>query len=539
MNLSWRYATGGKIRGQPVVAEDGTVYIVSEDRYLHAIAPDGRRLWRTWLGERVSDCFGMGYDGTLYVGFADGKLGAYNKKGDFLWKREVGEMPVGDPVFHTDGTLFIPLEGGSICAVSHTGLIRWRVSFDAEITDELSVVDDIVYCSTMSGKIYAISRWSSLQWIYQCSGIPGPAVPGPGNALYIVTDRGHLISLDFDGRERWNRTINNYSPHQRKPLVSGMKLYIPLRQPFVSIFDQLGNVVGQKAVNAEDNSALHCTVDADGTLYYVTEADRKAGRATEEDIRFGTPVLSSDGSLYVAGGDWVLYAFSTDAVFSQQSEEFPENDPLLRKIKKAGRLQEDEYETNMDYLHLKNLVTSFNRTYKEMFIDEVEDRVRSGTIGASEEYVRFLLSLIAGEGTITPYYSREQHSFRVPDIQHRAIMLLGTIGTFQTMYLFETLMKYEYDESILTALIDACGRLGVDSEKTIVRRILFLIEKDAVSRCNDSLARAAIDTCKKIAAYRGYPDDTMRKILFTIFKGNYNRSTRESALSILETLVAN
>ena len=99
----WRFITGGRIRSFPAVAWDGSVYVLSDDRFLYALTPAGEQRWRYYLEERLTDCFAIGYDGMVYVGYKTGELIAVHGYGQKVWQYDTGQTIGFSPAVRTRG----------------------------------------------------------------------------------------------------------------------------------------------------------------------------------------------------------------------------------------------------------------------------------------------------------------------------------------------------------------------------------------------------------------------------------------------------
>ena len=88
----WEFQTGGGVRSSPAIGTDGTVYVGSEDKKLHAInGQTGAKLWEFETGGGVRSSPAIGADGTVYVGSDDYKLHAINgQTGVKLWEFVTG-----------------------------------------------------------------------------------------------------------------------------------------------------------------------------------------------------------------------------------------------------------------------------------------------------------------------------------------------------------------------------------------------------------------------------------------------------------------
>ncbi len=540
MRLLWRYATGGAIRGRPVLDNDGTIFVLSEDRYLYAVTPAGRRKWRCWLGERVADCLGKSRDGTLYVGLATGKLAAVNQAGTIIWKIELDETPGADPHVLNDGTVIVQGEKNLLYAVSHTGYIRWKREMDASITGTAVIAErkgsnesnNTLIVTTEDKKLYALSRYNKILWMHTTPGIPLYAIYSE-DTIYAVTDNGYLCAYAVDGTVLWTKEIDTeQEPAGYKPIAAAGRIFLPLQGGEVLVFDLQGRYLETKTVQTGEGGAIRCTADDSGTLYCVTEATGIGATSPQKSVGplFGEPVLTPEGRLYVGGGDWILYAFQTDA--EVRVEPSPE---ITHKPLTEAHL-DTAFRSNMDYQFLKNLARSLDRNGKEQFIDEAAERAESHTLGSSEPYVIGLLTLLAGEGVLTPYFSNKQSQKQIPALRIEALRLLGKIGSKNTAFFLSTLLRYEYDEHVSAAAIRAAGALRVDPAGTLLDTIQNQIQKDSSEGCTDSLALAAIDTVNNIVHYRGFADSACHKLLFQIVKSNYSRSIREEALESMRSL---
>jgi outer membrane protein assembly factor BamB len=549
MQLSWRYATGGAVRGKPVLGDDGTIFLLSEDRYLYALTPAGRRKWRCWLGERVADCLGISRDGTLYAGLTTGKLAAVNQAGNIIWKIELDEAPGSDPYVLNDGTIILQGEGDSLYAVSHTGYIRLKREMDASITGQPVLAerkggnegDNVIVISTEDNKLYALSRYNKILWIQTTPGIPLYSMYSE-NTVYAVTDNGYLCAYAVDGTALWTKELEvEQEPSglrdleesvAHKPIAAAGRIFFPLLGGDVPVFDSEGRYLETKTVQTGEGGAIRCTADNSGTLYCVTEATGIGASSPEKSVGplFGEPVLTPEGRLYVGGGDWILYAFQTDAEVSVE----PSPDIIYKPL--TEEQLDTVFRSNMDYQFLKNLARSLDRNGKEQFIDEVAERAESHTLGSSEPYVIGLLTLLAGEGVLTPYFSNKQSQKQIPALRIEALRLLGKIGSKNTAFFLDTLLRYEYDEHVSAAAIRAAGALRVDPAGALLETIQIQLRKDSTAGCTDRLASAAIDTVNSIVHYRGYADLACHKLLFHIVKSNYSRDIRESALESMRSL---
>jgi hypothetical protein len=92
--LHWKFMTGGAVRSSPAVANDGTIYVGSDDGRLYALQSNGILNWKFPTLGAVSSSPAIDANGTVYVGSGDGSPYAINPDGTLKWKYFVGGGPV-------------------------------------------------------------------------------------------------------------------------------------------------------------------------------------------------------------------------------------------------------------------------------------------------------------------------------------------------------------------------------------------------------------------------------------------------------------
>ena len=99
----WEFETGGVVGSSPAIGPDGTVYVGSADKKLHAInSKSGVKLWEFEMGDMVWSSPAFGPDGTIYIGSYDKKIYAIKTDSKGLAK---SPWPMrGQNPQHTGGT---------------------------------------------------------------------------------------------------------------------------------------------------------------------------------------------------------------------------------------------------------------------------------------------------------------------------------------------------------------------------------------------------------------------------------------------------
>jgi outer membrane protein assembly factor BamB len=109
-----------------VIAVDGTIYLASGDGNLYAVLPDGTQ---KWAFDAESGVFSaapvLAEDGTIFV-VNDGGLFAVSAEGKLLAHAVVGGSVASSPTIAPDGTVYVAGRAGKITAFSgtHGGLLN-------------------------------------------------------------------------------------------------------------------------------------------------------------------------------------------------------------------------------------------------------------------------------------------------------------------------------------------------------------------------------------------------------------------------------
>ena len=218
----WRYATDGKVRRAPVVAE-GVVHIAnSRDQVYGLDLRTGAWRWQyeqpLQTGFTVSGYAGLAYQasgdgarpGVIYTGFGNGKVAALDAgSGEALWLASVAPPQGGDfsdcdstPLLdEARGRLYVAGQQTGVSALSlEDGSALW--SFDVRAAGDLVWAGgtDLVGASSLEG-VFALDRDGHLLWRTQVD--PGvlsrPLVVG--DTVYVSHTESGLLALDRETGE--------------------------------------------------------------------------------------------------------------------------------------------------------------------------------------------------------------------------------------------------------------------------------------------------------------------------------------------------
>jgi len=286
----------------PVVGPDNTVYQVTEQA-VYAINPDGTLKWNTSFGA-----------------FDAGRLAAaLSPDASRLY------APVQGP------------EGGVIALDTADGSLEWtfmlapsqHMSYSSLAVDAQGI---IYFGTTGPATLYAVTPNGTLKWSYthpdsQAIGIEAAPAIGPDGSVYCIVNTVGLVAVDKDGGFKWNRNDNtgNYGWPTPAVLADGTVVVAgdPWGDPVVAYNPDgstkwsRGDIGGPggyfSGIAVSADQATVFTAREDGKMYALdahTGATSWSSTPAAGDELAGSPVLASNGILYMMGSQGHVYAMS-------------------------------------------------------------------------------------------------------------------------------------------------------------------------------------------------------------------------------------
>ena len=215
-NLRWQTFTPGYVTSSPALGSDGTVYVGSFDRAMHALDPaTGAERWSFPTADHIYSSAALAADrsgatSAIYIGSADGSVYALRPDGTELWRYDTGDPVRSSPVIgrapHGDGRIvYVGSSNGRLYALdAETGRRRW--SFDTTPNNKaLADRNDLngspalgkrgVYIGGEHGRLwfvpYDYCRRESAQ---RCSADSGEEFGDEVDGVYAVTPGGTTLT---------------------------------------------------------------------------------------------------------------------------------------------------------------------------------------------------------------------------------------------------------------------------------------------------------------------------------------------------------
>lgn len=204
--VRWSFRAGGKLFTTPAIADDGTIYVGSQDDHLYAVSPDGELVW-SYRTEGDNDSPpAIGDDGTIYFGSDDRRVYALARDGSLRWATPLEGMvraPVG---LGPSGAVYVGVFGPRprvVCLDARDGSERWHFAVTIADTTEIGVAsgplvdrDGNVYFGAHDDYVYSLTPMGDLRWAFRTEGdVDSTAVLAPDGTLYIGSDDKKLYAL--------------------------------------------------------------------------------------------------------------------------------------------------------------------------------------------------------------------------------------------------------------------------------------------------------------------------------------------------------
>lgn len=542
LNLLWKYAAGGELASSPAVSGGGRIYLYAEDRHIHALDRDGRFLWKFRLQGRPSDSLAVSTDGSVYAGTDNGILYAVNPSGEELWSFDTGGRPAGDPSVSSDGTVYFAVGSGQLYAVSHNGRFRWKLETGERITQAPAVDSGTaVYLFGSGGLIISCTPWGSENWRYLPEG-KGPAAERCTviHDHIIYSSRGRIIeAVDSDGKLIWSMELDEAA------------VSIMMYKNGLCIITASGGVIGasddgELQWQFPDAAAHGWPASAVDGIYFLSgengiimlSFDGEPMVQISSEGRLTQPSLT-DGMLIAGSEEWIIYAYSASApdrsIWSQRGGDSSHGG---RSGENLFTFNETLYSRNLDYVYLKAMLDSFYSRDRSRALSEISERISNNEAEGGFDYLLPLLYRALGEGIIQIFRDRTSSSGTdYPEMRAEAARLTGRIGNFESVEILVKVLEYEKESIVSAAIIDALGELGTNNRNISLQAVYNKIRTAGSSGGKDRMAAAAIGAIEKIAAYSGDTDTAYgRRTLIEIYRGNYSKKIRESAIDALRRI---
>ena len=296
-SLHWTtpYSSNGAIYSSPAIANDGTVYIGSNDKKLHAINADGSPKWTFTASDWIDSTPAIGADGTVYVGSWDNQLYAINPvDGTKYWDFNTSNSIIASPAVGVNGRIYFGSKDEFFYALESNGSVAWEIYIGQPISSSAALGQDgTIYFGDENGTFHALNQDGTTKWTYivdevsdsNKSILSSPALDLSGN-IYFGSGNGYCYSLEDNNS---NASLNwKYQTSDR---------------------------VDTSPVLGMNSDVFFISRDG-----YIRSIDTSTGifnwQGFVGDVFYSSPVVDSNGRVYVIGytgsGENHLFAYDSN-----------------------------------------------------------------------------------------------------------------------------------------------------------------------------------------------------------------------------------
>ncbi|MFH1367663.1 MAG: PQQ-binding-like beta-propeller repeat protein [Elusimicrobiota bacterium] len=413
--LKWRYLTGSNVQSSPAIGLDGTVYVGSNDNYLHAICSSGTIKWKYQTDDTLLSAPAIGADGTVYVGSFDNYLHAICSTGTIKWKYQTGNLLASSPAIGTGGTVYVGSADKYLHAICSTGTIKWKYQTDENVQSSPAIGSDgTVYVGSYDNYLHAICSSGTVKWKYQMGNSVNstPAI-GPDGTVYIGSYDYYLHAVNPSGTMKWKYQTSDFVPSS-PAIGSDGTIYVGNYDGYLYAINTSGTLKWLYLTGGTIQSSP--AIGLDGTIYIGSNDDYlyaispngtlKWKYKTGGDV-YSSPAIGSDGTIYVGSNDGYLYAI------------------IVTTPPTLSWTGEPNYTSDGLDLESGSVSTSFN--FRVKYTDDNNDAPKSGY---PKVHIKKGGSEIASSPFTMAYVSGENNTGAI----YTYSKMLDTIGTDYTYY---------------------------------------------------------------------------------------------------------
>lgn len=335
----WRIDLPGQVRAAPVVAPDGSLYLVTNSGVMLSIDPSGAEIWRVVLGGASST---RNYsrpvltpENHIYIIY-DGELLKLSSTGvlDWTFSKPGSGMLTAQPAVGPDGTVYIMTNNSALVAVSANGDELWsqylcQVMGGGTWPGPVVGSDGLVYGVCKGEDIYALEpNDGTVSWTYHTNDRMESTPIAVGDLVYFASTGGWVIAMQADGQPRWQTSVAGapgYIQMVDAPLVRGRDglIYVTPRHGTIYALDpETGDIQWSAPIGGQGVGINPVAVTMDGYVYArnlngdllcVSPAGEVCWQISpaDENANFSPPACGIQDELYL-GVSEELIAFQTD-----------------------------------------------------------------------------------------------------------------------------------------------------------------------------------------------------------------------------------
>jgi len=472
--LLWKRAVAGKVSAWQAEGPDGTLYLLSEDRGLHALdSATGTDLWRYRPGGELVDFLAVGSDGMIFVQNNRGEIDAVNPEGQALWRCALSGRSTLLPLVTPEGTLVLLMEKGELAAISRQGTLLWTTDIPGKPSSSpVMDLQGVLYVPLKTGGIALFDRDGRYLQTLVSSELAEIILDKEGT-LYGVTAMGQVYA--------WSEKTLLWNTGTEPGLYSSLlmkedELYMILQDGLIYRINQSGAegyYQGPPPVHHSmiTDSGTILTVDKNHVLWEI-DLEQQTQTGYTLPTQPTLPLLTSRGYLIFGGVDWKLYAYSMERPmegWAQYRGNAARNGTLFSVLSPETRVK--IYQDHPVYRRFRYMIETEESENQEYVLDQIDAVQSWEELNEKMPFWDITLLEIAGNG-VNRMILRDGAVVKTnPLVRADAYRLLSKWDVhYLRTYIISTL-KAEKDPLVLSEGYLSLGRLGADWDGQSVNTI--------------------------------------------------------------------
>lgn len=324
----WSFKTDRGIFSSPVLDENGTIYIGSNDDVLYALNKDDELKWYfdTSDDEKPTDTVDSGdnimstpliHGENIIVGSHNGNLYSLRKDGSVRWSLDLNESIFSSPTGYKN-SIYVAA-GSQFYSISSYGDINWIYTIDEDkVISSSPAVDEngSIYFGCDDKNIYALDNEGNLKWNYTTEGsiFASPSI-SEDDKIYVGSKDSNLYALNLNGELLWkfdtSGDILSSAPIDKEDNIyfgsyDGYMYSVSKYGELNWKYDSKYQILSSPAISengflffGSKNSIYALNISSGNSLWNYT-----TGGPVDS-----SPAIGNDGTLYVGSSDSKIYAF--------------------------------------------------------------------------------------------------------------------------------------------------------------------------------------------------------------------------------------
>ncbi len=286
--LVWSFSTATSWTGvtsSPIIYREQIIF-GGGDGSVYSLATNGSLLWKTSIASSIYFSSPAADDGTVYIGSEDGELHAVAANGSGeIWNATVEGKVRSSPLLLEDKIVvtysmyqdFVAVDGG-IAAFSYSGEELWNTTINATSSSPALTPEGIAATSVEGLKM--ISEQGDIIWELDVNAaVKGSPTVGE-SSIYIATyeAQSRVLGVDFEGDVIWSKLLEPEFPEHysmSSPTLTEGVMYVSADNGYVYAF---GNLLPTASFQVSTKNLTvfldaNESFDSEGTVEYSWDLD--------------------------------------------------------------------------------------------------------------------------------------------------------------------------------------------------------------------------------------------------------------------------